>query len=82
MGAQHEVDRVALLINGAVQVSTPGGPLTAILGHSFNGDGIAAERVGQQPLQGFHPAVPAGLLRFHDTCLQPSNLRRYTITDV
>ncbi|OQC73322.1 MAG: hypothetical protein BWX44_01534 [Spirochaetes bacterium ADurb.Bin001] len=50
------------------------GAFALIFRHPFYSQGFAAERVGQQPLQGFHlaPATfPCGL---HDTGLQPSDL--------
>ena len=51
-----------------------GSPFALILSHPSDGECLAAERVGQQPLQGFHLAVFALLCRLHDTRLQPSNL--------
>lgn len=43
-----------------------------IFGNPSDGKSLTAERVGQQPLQGFNPAVPAFPRCLYDTRLQPS----------
>src|SRR5262249_18411276 len=44
-----------------------------IFGHSLDGEHFATPRVGEQPLQGFHPA-PAPCLRcLDDTSLEPTH---------
>ena len=48
--------------------------LTLIFRHSFHGQGFAAKRVGQQPLQGFHFAPAAFPCCLYDTCLQPPDV--------
>mmetsp|Transcript_61806 Transcript_61806/g.146250 ORF Transcript_61806/g.146250 Transcript_61806/m.146250 type:complete len:212 (+) Transcript_61806:2287-2922(+) len=60
--------------------SVPGFPVHArrslalILGHSFHGNCLAADRVCQEPLQGFH-LVPASFLRcLDDPRLQPPDI--------
>ena len=41
----------------------------------LHGQGFAAERVGEQSLQGFHLAPPARLYCLHDTRLEPTHHR-------
>ena len=48
-----------------------GRPLSLVLGNPFHGKCLAAERGGQQPLKGFHPAPAAFLDCLRDTHLQP-----------
>src|SRR6267142_2191876 len=50
------------------------GPTAVVGRHSFDGKGFAAERVGQQMLQGVHLAPSFGLHRLHHTCLEPPHL--------
>ena len=47
-----------------------GCPFTLVLRHSPNGQGFAAPRADEQPLQGFHFAPAARLPCLHDTHLQ------------
>ena len=54
--------------------STPGVSLALILRHSLDGNGLAAERVGQQVLQGFDLAPSAFLRCLHDTGLEPTHV--------
>ena len=42
--------------------------LTLVFSHSSNGDCFAAERMGQQPLQGFRVTPAAFLYHLDDTC--------------
>jgi site-specific DNA recombinase len=51
-----------------------GGALALVLGHSSDGQSVAAERVGQQVLQGLHLAPPAFLRCLHDTRLEPTHV--------
>jgi len=51
--------------------------LASIFCHSSHGDALAAVRVGQQVLQGFHLAPPAFLCCLHDTHLQLSHIPVY-----
>jgi hypothetical protein len=46
-------------------------PFASVLCHPSHGQGFAAERVGQEPLQGFHLAPSPFLYRLHDTRLEP-----------
>ena len=52
----------------------PGRAFALVLRHSSHGKGFAAERVGQQVLQGFDLAPPAGLCCLHDTRLEPTHV--------
>src|SRR6266571_1332923 len=47
--------------------------LALVLCHSPHGKGLAAERVGQQVLQGLHLVPLTGLRCLNDTCLQPTH---------
>ena len=49
------------------------GPFALVFRHSSDGKGLAAERMSQQILQGFHLAPSAGLNRLHDTRLEPTH---------
>ena len=51
-----------------------GGFLAIIFRHSSNGENLAAVRVGQQALQGFHLVPPVGLCRLRDTHLESANV--------
>ena len=57
---------------------TPHGRLPAVsfpvLCHSFDGQRLAAKRVGKQPLQGFHLAPATCLCCLYDTRLEPADL--------
>jgi len=60
---------------GAPQRAGPVAPLPQRpYGHPPDGKGLAAERVGQHALQGFHLAGPASLPRLHDTYLGATHL--------
>src|SRR2546429_2080143 len=51
-----------------------GGFLAIVFRHSSNGKNFAAIRVGQQALQGSHPAPSACLRCLHDTHLESANV--------
>src|SRR3989441_13019212 len=51
-----------------------GGLLAIVFRHSSNGENFAAIRVGQQALQGSHPAPSACLRCLHDTHLESANV--------
>src|SRR5207245_10286489 len=51
-----------------------GGFLAIVFRHSSNGENFAAIRVGQQALQGSHPAPSACLRCLHDTHLESANV--------
>src|SRR5438445_10935222 len=51
-----------------------GGFLAIVFRHSSNGKNFAAIRVGQQALQGSHPAPSACLRCLHDTHLEAANV--------
>src|SRR6185437_9943839 len=53
----------------------PGGFLAIVFRHSSNGENFAAIRVGQQALQGSHPAPSVCLRCLHDARLESANLR-------
>jgi hypothetical protein len=46
----------------------------SVFRHSSDGKGFAAQRVGQQMLQGFDLAPPTGLCRLRNTGLEPTNI--------
>lgn len=48
--------------------------MPSILRHSTNGHGLAAERAGEQALQGFDLVPPPRLRRLHDTRLEPTHV--------
>src|SRR5512135_932768 len=50
-----------------------GGSFASVFRHSSDSKSLAAERVGEQALQGFHPAPLACLSRLRDTGLEPTN---------
>src|SRR5260221_8838234 len=50
------------------------GFLAIVFRHSSNGENLAAVRVGQQTLQGFHLVPSASLRCFHDTHLESANV--------
>ena len=50
------------------------GFLAFVLRHSSNGENLAAVRVGQQVLQGSHPAPSTSLRRLHDTHLESAHV--------
>src|SRR5712691_11129132 len=52
----------------------PWGLAAIVVRHSFDGSRFAAERVGQQMVQGTHLAPSFGLHRLHHTCLGPPDL--------
>ena len=52
----------------------PWGLAAVVVRHSFHGKRFAAERVGQQMLQGMHLAPSSGLHCLHDTRLEPPHL--------
>ena len=47
------------------------GSFAGVFGHPPHSERLAAERVGQEALQGFHLAPPPSLRRLHDTRLEP-----------
>src|SRR5438132_8016828 len=51
-----------------------GGFLAIVFRHSSNGENFAAIRVGQQALQGSHPAPSVCLRCLHDTHLESANV--------
>jgi hypothetical protein len=54
-----------------LNVVHPCGAFALVFRHPFHGQGFAAKRVGQQPLQGFDLAPAAFPCGLHDTGLQP-----------
>jgi len=49
-------------------------PFALVFRHPSHGKGFAAERMGQQVLQGFDLAESAFLPRLHDTCLEATHV--------
>jgi hypothetical protein len=68
------VHRVDLLLRRVPDLSVhAGGVLSLAFGDPLDGKELAAERVGQQTLQGFH-LVPSAFPRcLHDTGLEPTH---------
>src|SRR2546425_664801 len=64
-----------LLLRSVPDVAVhPWGVLPLIFRHALDGNGLAAERVGQQVLQGFDLAPSAFLRCLHDTGLEPTHV--------
>ncbi len=68
------VDRACFLLWRAPGLPIEaGGAFARVLRHSSYGQHLAAVRVGQQALSGFHLVPPACLCRLHDTRLEPTH---------
>src|SRR5437660_761531 len=71
----QRLHRLRLLLRAVPQVAIDaGGARARSRSHSQDGRGAAAERVGEQVLQGFHLAPLALLDRLHDTRLEPTDV--------